>query len=72
MNIREGLRRLLVIAVVPAEVGWAIYVANNTTRYNSHTDDLVAWILGALAIPVIAFGGWKACDWIIRGFRNSD
>ncbi|MBA3641900.1 MAG: hypothetical protein H0W53_22085 [Acidobacteria bacterium] len=73
MNIREGVRRALIIVVMLAEAGWGAYVANVAMNsYGGHTDDFVAWLIGAVAIPIVAFAGWKACDWIMRGFRNSN
>lgn len=71
MNIREGLRRAVIIGTVLAEIGMVAYVLDNPS-YKGRTDDMLAMLVFGVAIPVVVFAIWIACNWIIRGFKNSN
>lgn len=78
MNIREGLKRLYIIAVVGIEAIWVIWPALTGDFRHPYSrriewDDL-AFAFFSILISAVAiwFGGWFLIRWVRSGFLNSN
>ena len=71
MNIREGLRRAVIVGTVLAEIAMVMYILYNPS-YHDRSGDMLAILVFGGAIPIVAFAIWIACNWVIRGFGNSN
>ncbi len=71
MNVRRGLRRVVVVAVIAAEV---IAAAINLYEFvrDPQGETFLLWLVTFLGILMLGWIAWRAIDWIIRGFENSD